>query len=267
MAPQKEGIRIRITEKEHEYAVNVECPLGSLDHVLNINFQDLTYYLKLRELRESLQPSYLVDKTLPNGYIRKFGKELFDILFTKEMKELFRKCLQQCVQKGKALQILLESESLIVHQMPWEIMYYEEENIFLGNSAYLTFSRSIPDAPVAAMDPVKPPLKLLVFVSNPLDLPDDVYDIDIGEVERLVGTPLKGLRMQGWVTPEFSDDTRFDNIRNRMREGWNIIHFVGHGSSVKGKTYILIEDDKRNRFLLPADKVPAMKEARKAIDV
>ncbi|MBU7027350.1 MAG: tetratricopeptide repeat protein, partial [Theionarchaea archaeon] len=258
-----EGFTIAILPKNKGYIVRVESPLGSKERFLKTDFQNRTYHPALREPRERLYSTYSVHNPLPEGSIKHFGEELFSTLFTKEMKGLFKKCFRQSIQENSPLRIILESSSPEVHQIPWEIMYCKEENLFLGSSPYVTFSRSIPDIPAAAADPVTPPMKVLVLVSSPLDFSDEEYEIDAGEVERFISTPLEELKSQGWITTWFTDDTRFDHIRTLLKKEWNIIHFVGHGFYDGEKTYILIEDDKRNRFSLPAEKVCDLFASRK----
>ena len=95
----EEGFKIIILEETDGYTVRVESSLGSKERFLEVNFQEITYYLKLQELKESLQRGYIIDKSLPEGHIKKFGKELFDLLLTEEMKGFFRKCFARSIQK------------------------------------------------------------------------------------------------------------------------------------------------------------------------
>ena len=233
---------IEILKAQEGYTVEMKSTAGTYKQNLKEDFSDIYFIQKFTELEKSLYSDF---KQFGKGEIKSFGMKLFDMLFKEEGKKLFLEKFSQCKRVKKPLQIFLVSDDSTVHKIPWEVMYCEDENLFLGGSSYTTFSRALPGFTDEEMPPLTPPLNMLFLISSPVDLPEATYEVDIGEIERNLQEPLESLYKKGIITYEFFDDARQDKLMAKFAERWDIIHVFAHGIMENGTTYILMEDAKR----------------------
>ncbi len=175
---------------------------------------------------------------------KKFGDRLFHAVFTGELLGQLRTSMDRCHEHGRGLRIRLRLKGVpALAELPWEFLYDLEQDHFLATSTltpmvrYLDLPQSVPTLRV------KPPLRVLVVLAGPRNLPN--LDAE-GEWERLK-TSLAPLEANGAIQLERLASATLDCLRRRARgEPFHILHFIGHGGfdQTAGDGVLHFEDTK-----------------------
>ncbi|HEY6374629.1 MAG TPA: tetratricopeptide repeat protein [Edaphobacter sp.] len=175
---------------------------------------------------------------------KKFGNQLFHAVFTGELLGQLRTSMDRCHEHGRGLRIRLRLKGVpALAELPWEFLYDLEQDHFLATSTltpmvrYLDLPQSVPTLRV------KPPLRVLVVLAGPRNLPN--LDAE-GEWERLK-TSLAPLEANGAIQLERLATATLDCLRRRARgEPFHILHFIGHGGfdQAAGDGVLHFEDTK-----------------------
>ncbi len=158
--------------------------------------------------------------------IRQFGQELFNALFTGEIRSLYdvSRSRAETQQKGLRLKLHIQAPELAV--LPWEFLYdgRQGEYVCLYQRTPLVRYLDMPQ-------PVEPllvtgPLRILVMIASPRDLP--ALDVN-GEKERLEKAT-QALRERGVIELKWLGGQAWHDLQEEMRQGtWHLFHFIGHG--------------------------------------
>ena len=104
--------------------------------------------------------------------VREYGKRLGDALFAGEVDRLFRESLSSAKQQGLGLRVRLALDAAPdLEPVPWEYLYDSELGRFLTLSSQTPIVRSLDALDVPAAVRVAAPLRVLVMISSPSDLP------------------------------------------------------------------------------------------------
>jgi tetratricopeptide (TPR) repeat protein len=175
---------------------------------------------------------------------KKFGDQLFRSVFAGELLGQLRTSIDHTRDKGHGLRIRLRLKGVPeLAELPWEFLYDQEQDHFLATSTTTPMVRYL-DLP-QAVGPlrVKLPLRVLVVISGPRNLP--LLDAE-GEWERLKET-LGPLEAAGSIVLERLPSATLDALRRRSRgEAFHILHFIGHGGfdEIAGDGVLHFEDPK-----------------------
>ena len=175
---------------------------------------------------------------------KKFGDQLFRSVFTGELLGQLRTSIDHTRDRGHGLRIRLRLKGVPeLAELPWEFLYDQEQDHFLATSTMTPMVRYL-DLP-QAVGPlrVRLPLRVLVVISGPKNLP--ALDAE-GEWERLKQT-LGPLEAAGSIVLERLPTATLDALRRRARgEAFHILHFIGHGGfdEVVGDGVLHFEDPK-----------------------
>jgi hypothetical protein len=158
---------------------------------------------------------------------KRFGDQLFRSVFAGELLGQLRTSIDHTRERGHGLRIRLRLKGVPeLAELPWEFLYDHEQDHFLATSTTTPMVRYL-DLPqsVGALR-VKLPLRVLVIISGPRNLP--TLDAE-GEWERLKQT-LGALESAGSIALERLPCATLDALRRRARgEPFHILHFIGHG--------------------------------------
>ncbi len=173
------------------------------------------------------------------------GEKLFDALFTGQVRSLYDQSLGSLSGKsGSGLRIKLKLDPNLpnagqLQALPWELLRRADTQEYLSLSRYSPVVRflDVPRPPDAL--PLPMPLRLLVVVSNPLDL--DPLDVKQEQQQ------LAGLSQPGMLEVLFVEAARPDALRRALVEHEiHMLHFVGHGGfnpeSGEGVLYLIGPD-------------------------
>jgi tetratricopeptide (TPR) repeat protein len=184
-----------------------------------------------------------------------FGRTLFQQLFSDEIEDVYRASLGYARAQGKGLRIRLRLEPPELGAIPWEYLYDELNDLFLGVSSETPVTRYIPVAEPPRSITIHPTLKVLAVISNPVNLAErGLPELDAEKEKQVLSQALGEWEREGLVQLEFLDHAIASEIREKLRRYQpHIFHFIGHGAFQDDKAYLVIEDDDR-RFRLITDR-------------
>ena len=183
-----------------------------------------------RALQRRLQG--ILRQTTTAEDMRAVGVTLFDALFPTRVLKLWLQTVGS-LEEGLGLRIRLNVGPLELMTLPWELIYEEE---YLGLRVRFPLVRYLdlphPPKPLA----VRPPLRVLVAVSQPQDLrPFDAESVVAHIQSALAGMP-------GEKEVDILRGTRREELLAKLRAGYHILHFVGHGAFEGEDGYMMLED-------------------------
>jgi tetratricopeptide (TPR) repeat protein len=179
------------------------------------------------------------------------GVKLFGRLFEGDVYDKYQQSLALAKRNGP-LRIVLSLAADELHRYPWEMMY--DGTDFLAASGHMQLLRRIGlSSPPSSV--VAPPLRVLVAVSDPIDvLPDLDIQREVAWIASAVGS--------GDICVEIQPATRHILQRRLREEVFDVFHFIGHGTFSGAEGYLCFEKDNCCVGLLPADALKALLEAR-----
>ncbi len=175
-----------------------------------------------------------------------FGGQLYDALFTGPVHSVLSTSLREARDQGKGLRVRMRlNDAPELCDLPWEYLYDSSLNRFLVLSKETPLVRflEMPDAPRPLT--VKPPLRVLVMISNPSDFPP----LDTEKEWQRLNDALADLQAQRMVSLERLKGGSLSALQNRLTRGeYHVFHFVGHGGFVESaQDGALLMEDERGR--------------------
>ena len=162
------------------------------------------------------------------------GEALFQSLFPARVSRLWSR-VRGGLENGEGLRIRLHINPPELMIIPWELMYDEE---FLGLRLSFPIVRylDLPDPPKALA--AKPPLRVLVAVSQPQDLQPLQVETELKSIRQALG------QLTDRVEMDILSPVRRDDLLVHLRKGYHVLHYIGHGRFTKGQGYLILEDAK-----------------------
>jgi len=175
--------------------------------------------------------------------LQHLGHHIFLALFPDEDRQ--RKILPS---EGERVLIVIESELSKVHNIPFELICQNvglpPEVGFLLKNPNVSLIRSVPAVRVDRPT-LRRPLKVLFVLSQPLKIMEESPIDPLREVRR-VKEALKEYIDRGWVELKIEVKASLQHLRNRLKEGYDIVHFSGHGG--KGGFLYLESDEEPENY-------------------
>jgi len=173
------------------------------------------------------------------------GRTLFHKLFDDGIEDVYRASLGHARAQGKGLRIRLRLEPPEVGAIPWEYLYDELNDFFLGVSPETPITRYIPMPEPPRPITIYPTLRVLAVISNPVNQAEHgLPELDVENAKRVLNQALEEWEREGLVQLEILDHAIASEIREKLRRYQpHIFHFIGHGTFEDDKAYLVIEDD------------------------
>ncbi|MBU7026878.1 MAG: tetratricopeptide repeat protein, partial [Theionarchaea archaeon] len=227
------NLELDITREGTNYRFKAKSFLGEREGFFKL---DPSLYSRIYKVQEAVE----VQRVLNEEFIEKLGIQLFEMLFS-DVKNLFHRLLD----KYNNVDVILNMKDPSLHAIPWELCYDPDYHIFLGADSQCSLVRRDQKS-VQSFEEISYPLKVLVIISSPMDLDErGEYQPDPDEIEQLM-EPLKELEKKGMVTLDFLERASVKCIQDALKQGYHIVHFIGHGYyDGEGKGYLIIEDKDR----------------------
>ena len=174
-----------------------------------------------------------------------FGAALFDAVFSGDVKACFRSSIDEVRRQNAGLRIRLRLGDPSVADLPWEFLYNRSVNRFIALSVHTPLVRymDLPERiqPIA----VKPPIRVLVMISSPIDFPP----LDVEAEWAQLNESLADRIAAGQLAIERLDCASLEALQHRLRrESYHIFHFIGHGEfdqALQEGVLILESENKR----------------------
>ncbi len=191
-----------------------------------------------------------------------YGTALFRALFTGNLRQAYDQALGLASGTGGRLRLRLwiDPEAAELHALPWERLYQQSGLVMkpLTTSDLTPFSRytrlPIPEPPPVSARP----LKLLVAIANPRNLPNNLpeanVEVEIQSLRKALGDLRQSGQLQVTILPGQSGltaplrdqlraegyqileglNTTLDNLVQQL-PGQHIFHYIGHGAFVRNQ--------------------------------
>ena len=213
------GYRARVSQSpigEHAH-VDFELPAGVAAKVL--------FAPDSGQRRHLLDPTASMQKSSP----KEFGRLLFETVFRDAVLMCLRSSLTVAETRNEGrLRIRLDlTDAPGLIDLPWEYLFDPEANRFLCLSLDTPLVRYL-DVP-GQIQPlaVKPPLRALVVMASPEDLPPLNVDVEWQRMQ----SALKDLETPHLLVVERLETPTLAALQDRLRQKtYQILHFIGHSS-------------------------------------
>lgn len=171
------------------------------------------------------------------AFFQDFGERLFDALFQGYVKARYDESLGLIAERGVLrLRLIIEAPELAI--LPWELLYDGERHEFLGLSEQISIIRHLAIGRPQKSLGVEHPLRVLVVMSSPKDL----HPIAIERERELIAQTLAPLEAKNVVRTEFLEHATIETLRQKLKETFHVLHFVGHGRFDNRGGCLLLED-------------------------
>jgi hypothetical protein len=221
-------IRIRGAGSDR-YIIEVHSDLGG---DASSDFASPTADPAYRQLAERLQQLEISEDELSE-----LGRMLFLSLFQSKIKDIYARAqgrLQD--QQGQRLRFNIDPALTEITALPWEFLYDPDQGpLVLLDTPIVRYQAEQAAAPmlVAAL-----PLKILVTGANTPPAPE--VERELAEVR----AALSDLQVQGYIFIEVEEHLTQSILQRRLREGFQIWHFIGHGGTSRdGRSSTLLFED------------------------
>jgi O-acetyl-ADP-ribose deacetylase (regulator of RNase III) len=264
------NLDLLIERTEPDYRVRIlASPAGeSKPASFRVPFSDLAlehFLLKIGRSRRNVRPgtpTWLPYASAPPARIsasqvtatKDIGARLFEAVFPDDLHVNLASSQNSADAMDTGLRIRLRfSDCPELSRLPWEYLYDREHKRFLCLSERTPLVRylEVPD-PVRVV-PVMPPLRILVVIASPSDLPQ----LDSEQEWSNVTTALSQLTQRGRVEAVRLEKPALGALQRELRRHtYHIIHFIGHGgfdSQTQGGMLAMEDDHGRARLVAGDD--------------
>ncbi|MDV3222078.1 CHAT domain-containing protein [Intrasporangium sp.] len=158
--------------------------------------------------------------------VKDYGKRLGDALLAGEVGRLFRSSLSTAKQQGVGLRVRLGLEDAPdLDPIPWEYLFDSELGRFLTLSSQTPLVRSLEALDVPAPVRVSAPLRVLVMVSSPSDVPE----LAVAHEEELLRATTADLVSSGRLELVVLTQATLGSLQRALLDTFHVFHFIGHG--------------------------------------
>ena len=190
--------------------------------------------------------------------IKSFGSQLFKAVFSKEIEKVFRASIEAASREKFELRLRLRLDDSELNKLPWEYLYDPNDERFIVLSAYTPILRYLElPQPVKALE-TKPPLQILVVVSNPKDSADlnvekewEILQEAVQEIEKKGLLKLTKLESPTLIALQEELDL------NKVGKEYHALHFIGHGGFDKdtGQGTLIFEDKNQKSHSVSSEQL------------
>jgi hypothetical protein len=180
--------------------------------------------------------------------MRALGESLFCALFPARIVKLWAGA-KGSLDDGAGVRVRLRIDPPELMVIPWELAF-EEEYIGLRLRFPIVRYLDLPEPPKPLT--IRPPLRVLVAVSQP----EDQASLDVNRELASIRQALQPLAER--VELEVVDHARRDELLARLRRGYHVLHFIGHGMFDGEEGYLALEDSERGSDLMSASLLGEM---------
>lgn len=166
------------------------------------------------------------------------GRAMFGALFPPELRGFWEKS-EGGGDAEQPLRLRLDIRAPELAALPWELVYEAGHHLAISRQRpvlrYLYKGQMV--RPVVSSEP----LNVLVVAATPRDA---AFLPAVEQELRLVGHSLKGLPSGGTVgRVDTLPRATLPRLQEQLRRGYQVLHFIGHGTFTGGKGYLIFEDE------------------------
>ena len=189
---------------------------------------------------------------------RELGGSLFEALFTGAVRDCYTRSVDQVMRdEGSGLRLRLRLQDVPeLADLPWEFLRDAGQGRFLAQSAQTPLVRYMEMAQGVRPFVTALPLRILVMISAPVDVPA----LDLARERTRLEEALEPLRKRNKVEVTWLEDATLLALMRQLRnETYHIFQFVGHGAfDPKQDVGLLVLEGEGERAVpVEADKIGA----------
>ena len=166
--------------------------------------------------------------------LKTIGEDVWRSLKTPELEAAFLALLQQSLAANRGMRLvfsidgdepeLADPHQIRLQELPLEALYVDN---FLATAPNTPVSRRLKPEPDREPYRTGLPLRLLVVVATPRDRQPDA---DMEKEKQVIKTAVQKLIDTNAVQLDFCDPPTRTELTNRLKQGFHIFHFIGHGA-------------------------------------
>ncbi len=171
----------------------------------------------------------LASNTIPSARVKAWGGNLYEAIFANDVRAIYKSSLDLINAKGgSGLRILLHLQDIVeLSHLPWEFLYHAATNQFLCHNRQTPMVRYLEIPKVISPLTIKLPLRILVVISSPIDLPP----LEVDREKNKIQTALGDLVEKRLVAMAFLEVATVAELQRTLRRAeFHIFHFIGHGN-------------------------------------
>lgn len=243
MAKRYENFDIEVVREGEGYSARIRSPRGEA----RVAFARPLTEQELRILGLSIARGRRTTRSVQTrevDEVKAYGQKLFDALFTGDVLACYHESVSHVrgdPATGLRMRLRLTGAPELA-QVPWEYLYDRRSNRFLALDDETPIVRyldlPLPAGPLA----VSPPLRILVMIASPNDVPG----LDADREWRLLHDALGDLVRDGAVQLHRLERATIGALRWQLRaDEYHVFHFIGHGGvdAITDRGVLVLEDD------------------------
>lgn len=214
------------------YAVDVASPAGEARGSMKHPFSPATLERELQSVELAVVRSGARTRDIGMAEpgkdpVVRFGKQLFDALFSEQVKEMLRRSQDRARGERKGLRIRLRIDAPELSWLPWEYLYDSTRGDYVGLSTDSPLVRYMEcDRPAEALA-VQPPIRVLAMIASP----NDRGELDVQHERKQIEDATAKLRREGTLQLDWLEGSTWRDLQRKLRNAeYHIFHFVGHGT-------------------------------------
>lgn len=180
-----------------------------------------------------------------NGNVQAAGEALFNAAFPPPIRELWAQVVGNLGEE-EGLRVTLHIEPLELMGLPWELMFGE---------GYIGLRRRFPivrvlDLPqsIQPLDQERP-LRVLMAMAQPAGARPSGPDAELAKIQDSLA------RLPNGVEVDIVRLSSGEELLDKLRQGYNVLHFVGRGKVRGQEGYLLLDDAKDSAGLATASQL------------
>ena len=170
------------------------------------------------------------------------GSELFEQLFVGPIGLLYRSSLAIAQAEGQRLRVRLrvDADAPELVTLPWELLYDAQDDVVLAVSPDTDLVRHFPVRKPTRSTTIQPPLRVLVAISNPREVPA----LDVAKERAIIQDALESAGEDWEITMQVVERATLAGLADALRTFQpHIFHFIGHGAHDGIQGYAILEDE------------------------
>lgn len=195
-------------------------------------------------------------RTPPEGSVsdlEAYGLDLFSRLFSDSLADAFDYAwaAARARQRGLRLRLWLHSDDVALHEIPWELLYYDDSGglsppMPLATSDRVAFSRYLASSEPWGEPIQRRPLRMLIVIAAPNDLGTawaDLAPIDKGMEQRYLKSVFSAMQASGQLDYHFLELATSDALHDGLERGCDVVLYFGHAlHHARRGTRLVLED-------------------------
>jgi hypothetical protein len=183
-----------------------------------------------------------------NGNVQSAGEALFNAAYPPRVRELWARIVQS-LREDEGLRVTLQIEPLELMALPWELMFGEE---YIGLRQRFPIVRVL-DLPQSTPPFTKKrPLRVLMAVAQPPSSRQAGANAELAKIRGSLAQLPNGVEVD-IVQPASGDE-----LLAKLRQGYNVLHFVGRGKVQGQEGYLLLDESEEGAGLAAASQLGQM---------